>query len=395
MKAFIKRKCLGILFLIFSTSITVADLRDAQIEILSQQYDLALSEAAKIAKSHPIDAALISARASIELGNPAQGEKYAEFAVKAAPKSFSARLLLATAQRHQGKNLFAELNFRRALDIAQTPVDRRIARDALRYVRDTKDWNYTAFLGVAPTSNIHRQSGEFLTFHPSYSIFNQQSKPIESKTGSLISGSIQRNFRFPNGVKLVIGYSQTARRYDERAFDRDSRSVNISWSADNNMMWVLRNVALNYSNMDVANEPYSESVSLRLGTDIQINGLRPISVHGSIGHSNVFSIQTDGRQERSVRLSYPILVGQTHQLRGFIEQFRNMSREYIPDDTSGYGYGLNLAFAPRGTGFLIESGFSFEREQFQERWFIDVDRRWVEKTRATIGIQTKTFRCLG
>ena len=72
-----------------------------------------------------------------------------------------------------------------------------------------------------------------------------------------------------------------------------------------------------------------------------------------------------------------------------------MSREYIPDDTSGYGYGLNLAFAPRGTGFLIESGFSFEREQFQERWFIDVDRRWVEKTRATIGIQTKTFRCLG
>ena len=97
MKAFIKRGCLGILFFIFSTSITVADLRDAQIAILSQQYDLVLSEAAKIAKSHPIDAALIRARASIELGNPAQGEKYAEFAVKAAPKSFSARLLLATA----------------------------------------------------------------------------------------------------------------------------------------------------------------------------------------------------------------------------------------------------------------------------------------------------------
>ena len=244
-------------------------------------------------------------------------------------------------------------------------MDSRIAGDALRYVRDTKDWNYTAFLGVAPTSNIHRQSGEFQTFHPSYSIFNQQSKPIESKTGTLISGSIQRNFRFPTGEKLVVGDSQTARRYDERAFDRDSRSVNISWSADNNMMWVLRNVALNYSNMDVANEPYSETVSLRLGTDIQINGLRPISVQGSIDHSNVFSIQTDGRQERSVRLSYPILVGQMHQLSGFVEQFRNMSREYIPDDTSGYGYGLNLAFAPRGTGFLIESGFSFDPNPIQ------------------------------
>lgn len=223
MKAFIKRGCLGILFLIFSTSITVADLRDAQIAILSQQYDLALSEAAKIAKSHPIDAALISARASIELGNPAQGVKYAAFAVKAAPKSFSARLLLATAQRHQGKNLFAELNFRRALDIAQTPVDRRIARDALRYVRDVKNWNYTAFLRVAPTSNIHRQSGEPMKVNlklPGMRDFLYfPSKSVESKTGTLILGSLRRNFRFPSGEKLVIGYSQTERRYPEQEFN--------------------------------------------------------------------------------------------------------------------------------------------------------------------------------
>lgn len=157
------------------------------------------------------------------------------------------------------------MNFRRALDIADTPVDRRIARDALRYVRDAKEWNYTLFLGMAPTSNIHRQSGEFLTFHPNYSIFNQQSKPIESKTGTLLSGSLARNFRFPNGEKVVLSYAQTVRRYDDPGFNRDSRSVKLSWSAATGSSRILRNIALNYSNMDVAHAPYSEKLFLKFG----------------------------------------------------------------------------------------------------------------------------------
>lgn len=189
MKALIKRASLSILMIVFAPFAAIADLIDAQRALLNGQFSEALEFAHEIADTHPVDAALISARALIELGNPKQAERYAAFAVRVAPKSFSARLLLATAQRHQGKDFYAELNFRRALDIADTPTDRRIARDALRYVRDAKDWNYTLFLGVAPSSNIHRQSGEFLTFHPNYSIFNQQSKPIESKTGTLLSGS--------------------------------------------------------------------------------------------------------------------------------------------------------------------------------------------------------------
>jgi hypothetical protein len=40
-----------------------------------------------IADKHPVDAALISARALIELGNPKEAERYAAFAVRVAPKS--------------------------------------------------------------------------------------------------------------------------------------------------------------------------------------------------------------------------------------------------------------------------------------------------------------------
>ena len=330
MKALIKRASLCILLMVSATSV-FADLIDAQRALLNGQFSKALEFAHDIADAHPVDAALISARALIELGNPKEAERYAAFAVRVAPKSFSARLLLATAQRHQGKDFYAELNFRRALDIADTPTDRRIAR----------------------------------------------------------------NFRFPNGEQLVFSYAQTARRYDDAGFNRDTRSLKVTWSASDGSPRILRHISLNYSNMDVAHDPYSESYSLSLGTDLRLNGLRPIGLRATLGHSNVFDIKTDGREERSIRLSYPISVGRNHHVSGYVEQFRNLSSEYIPDDTSGYEVGVKATYAPAGTGFLIDAGLSKDREEFSQRWFIDVDRRWVEKTRATLGVQNKNFSFFG
>ena len=79
---------------------TLADLIDAQRVLLNGQFSDALEFAHDIADTHPVDAARIIARAQIEFGNPKKAERYAAFAVRVAPKSFSARLLMATAQRH-------------------------------------------------------------------------------------------------------------------------------------------------------------------------------------------------------------------------------------------------------------------------------------------------------
>ena len=130
MKALIKRASLSILMIVFVPFVAFANLSDSQRALLNGQFSEALEFAHEIADTHPVDAALISARALIELGDPKEAERYAAFAVRVTPKSFSARLLLATAQRHQGKDFYAELNFRRALDNADTPTDRRIARIA-------------------------------------------------------------------------------------------------------------------------------------------------------------------------------------------------------------------------------------------------------------------------
>ena len=107
MKALIKRASLSILLMVFAPFAAFAGLIDAQRALLNGQFSEALAFANEIADTHPIDAALISARALIELGNPKEAERYAAFAVRVALKSFSARLLLATAQRHQGKDFYA------------------------------------------------------------------------------------------------------------------------------------------------------------------------------------------------------------------------------------------------------------------------------------------------
>ena len=110
----------------------LADLIDAQRALLNGQFSEALEFAHDIADTQPVDAALISARALIELGDPKEAERYAAFAVRVAPKSFSARLLLATAQRHQGKDFYAELNFRRVIVPCETVVKLRKSRSGDR-----------------------------------------------------------------------------------------------------------------------------------------------------------------------------------------------------------------------------------------------------------------------
>ena len=94
----------------------------------------------------------------------------------------------------------------------------------------------------------------------------------------------------------MFSYAQTARRYDDAGFNRDSRSLKVAWSATDGSPRILLHISLNYSNMDVAHDPYSESYSLSLGTDLRLNGLRPIGLRATLGHSNVFDIKTDGRE---------------------------------------------------------------------------------------------------
>ena len=71
----------------FAPFAVLEHLIDAQWMLLNGQFSDALEFARDIADTHPVDAALISARALIEFGNTKEAERYAAFAVRVAPKS--------------------------------------------------------------------------------------------------------------------------------------------------------------------------------------------------------------------------------------------------------------------------------------------------------------------
>ena len=58
--------------------------------------------------------------------------------------------LTATALRQQGKNFESEIQFRRALDVADTDAERQMARQSMRIVENTKKWSGNLTLGIAP-----------------------------------------------------------------------------------------------------------------------------------------------------------------------------------------------------------------------------------------------------
>ncbi len=137
-----------------SAQIATADIKAAQTALTNRGYQTAMALAKASSVENPYDAALIMARSLIEIGQPVEAQKFAEFAIDLVPNSFAGRILLATALRHQKKNLASEFQFRRALDVADTDAERNIARKSMRVVEGSEKWSGSLSFGIAPTTNV-------------------------------------------------------------------------------------------------------------------------------------------------------------------------------------------------------------------------------------------------
>jgi len=155
------------------------------------------------------------ARSLIEVGQPALAERYARFAVDMVPNSFAARILTATALRQQGKNFESEIQFRRALDVADTDAERQMARQSMRIVVNTKKWSGNLTLGIAPTTNVGKVSSAKrlgTVFDDFLQNFTREEKP-ETATGVLYGATIMRHFRGPANANLSLSLGQVRREY--------------------------------------------------------------------------------------------------------------------------------------------------------------------------------------
>ena len=144
---------------------------EARQAFLQKQYAQALQLAVAAQAEAPYDASLLIARVLLDVGQPKVAEIAARQAMKLEPKSFTARFLLGTSLRHQGKKIKTEFHLRRALDLASNDRERGLARKAMGYVQRTRDWDTKLTLGIAPTTNVGKNPMQTIWASP-YLVFS-------------------------------------------------------------------------------------------------------------------------------------------------------------------------------------------------------------------------------
>ena len=137
-----------------------ADLKAAQTALGAGDFVAALKEVQPVWQTHPLDAALITVRSTLELGRPDLAEKVARDALTMKPDSYAALLLLGSALQRQDKVIAAEYYFRRALDVSEDARAKELSRNVLRSLQRQKNWLVDGTFGIVPTSNVGKVSDE-------------------------------------------------------------------------------------------------------------------------------------------------------------------------------------------------------------------------------------------
>lgn len=131
-------------------------LDDTRALLSAGQFNDAIANASELSKTHPLDAALVLARANLELGFYEQAEIAAKRAVELAPLGFDARFLLATTLARQGRTSSARLQFRRAIDLARNEGQETLARNAIRNMAAERPVQFSGLFGLVPSTNFNK-----------------------------------------------------------------------------------------------------------------------------------------------------------------------------------------------------------------------------------------------
>ena len=138
------------------TGPATADLAGARAALQRGDFAGAVQEAQTVLPAQAYDKGMIVGRSALELGDYDQAMASVTSAKAARPRDSAAHALEGLILMRQGKRGRAELVLRRALDLAKTPQQKAIAAGLIRQVRNTREWQVEAGLGLAPSTNINK-----------------------------------------------------------------------------------------------------------------------------------------------------------------------------------------------------------------------------------------------
>ena len=133
-----------------------SELDRARQALGSKDFAKAIEIAVELPANMALDAALINARAYLELGKFADASIAAKSAVDLDPTSFDARFLLATALERSGSPNLAAIQFRRAIDLSRNDFERQISVDAISRIGASKAVQLRGSIGLSPSTNFNK-----------------------------------------------------------------------------------------------------------------------------------------------------------------------------------------------------------------------------------------------
>ena len=372
---------------------TLGDIKTAQNALVAKDYETAIKNAKASAQQQPYDAALVMARALIDTGQPEQAAEFAQFAIELVPNSFAARVLYATALRHQNKLLASEIQFRRAIDVADTDAERALARQSMRAVERTKKWSTSLSLGIAPTTNVGKVSTAQrigTVFDDFLQNFTRNEKPKDA-TGVFYCATITRHFRGPPQSDLNISLGQMRREYK----DTDNNSKTTTLRLTSNSPITQRGQSyLTYERVltDFAQTPYSQRTGVTFGHVFKSFGPRRANV--SIGLDQTRYLSNDIRASKyRLALTHDVFSTPYVSMSMSLGSTRSKS-DAIDYQSTRADLGANLIFHPPNTGWLVNLSVNRGWEDWDQKKTIFVNRRQDLDLTTSVSVRNQNFSFL-
>src|SRR6056300_994639 len=370
-----------------------ADMGQARQAFLQKQYAQALQLAVAAQAEAPYDASLLIARVLLDVGQPKVAEIAAREAMKLARKSLTARFLLGTSLRHQGKKIKSEFHLRRALDLASNDRERGLARKAMGYVQRIRDWDTKLTLGIAPTTNVGKKSDADYQGVAIPCFFNNtpNQEKFESDRGVFYGLSVSLNINLDKGgLKFTLG--QVRRDYGDDDYDSKSTTLSGLWFGANvNSRQTY--VRVDRTLADFFGERYSTNTAVTVGQSFRSQGKRSRSISLT---RNIESLTKNDVENKSTSLTFKhdMTKGRHYSISGQVSIADKMSTNEYNLSTS-IDFGINAVYNPKGTGWLLNGSQTRGFEKWDNRnplFIADCrDREWV----ARVGAQNQNFSLFG
>lgn len=368
-----------------------ADLKAAQTALGAGDFVAALKEVQPVWQTHPLDAALITARSTLELGRPDLAEKAARDALTMKPDSYAALLLLGSALQRQDKVIAAEYYFRRALDVSEDARAKELSRNVLRSLQRQKNWLVDGTFGIVPTSNVGKVSDEkkVKTVLGEFDITSQSERVLGIYGGLYLT----RQTPLANGARFDFGVNFYDKAFRQHEFNMKTRgataSFNFPLSERSNASF-----SASKSRFSFGGEPYSDTTKLGASYGFSTAAGRILRFEMTHEEQDIIDDADQLSYENSGSVNFGVWRSkQTYvslELRG-----NRRTSEHPAFDSWGKGASVLARYNRRDTSWVIEGALSRNQKIWDRPSGITPDVRQDNERLLSMSTYNSNFSFLG